>query len=148
MLRGSGWLASPLSPAASLCCVGAFVGIAHRAAYARSHGGPRCAVFDGKLSSKFCPQGFLQVKTEAACKSLAAIGGKSYGGSVNIATLPPGCFWLRVGGGVYLNTHSDGNANPNAQPLCAGARSHAPPHTHASCDGACRRVRRRCGLLR
>jgi hypothetical protein len=94
-------------------------------------GGPHCAAFDGKLSSKACPQGFSQVTTEAACQSLTAIGGKSYGGSVTVATFPSGCFWLRVGGGVYLNTHSDGNANPDAQPLCAGA----PPSraaTHAS----------------
>ncbi len=112
-------------------------------------GGPRCAAFDGKLSSKACPQGFAPVTTKAACQSLAAIGGKPYAGSVNLASFPPGCFWLTVGGGVYLNTHSDGNANPNAQPLCAGARRRAQPRitmrepsprTHEPCDGACRRA--------
>jgi hypothetical protein len=80
-----------------------------------------CAAFVGALNSRTCPQGYSQVTTDAACKSLAAIGGKSYGGSVNAATLPPGCFWLNVGGGVYLNTHATGAAHPNAQQLCAGA---------------------------
>jgi hypothetical protein len=116
---------------------------------------PFCAAFDSKLSSKACPQGFSQVTTEAACQSLAAIGGKAYVGSVNIASFPAGCLWLIVGGGVYLNNHSTGAAHPNAQPLCAGARrraqprtplrearriAHPSPHTHASCDGACRRA--------
>jgi hypothetical protein len=52
---------------------------------------------------------------------LAAIGGKAHVGSVNVATLPPGCFWLNVGGGVYLNTHATGAAHADAQQLCAGA---------------------------
>ena len=115
-------------------------------------GGPPCAAFDGLLGSKACPQGFFPVQTDAACQSLAAIGGKSYGGSVIVATLPPGCFWLTVSGGVYLNTHATGAAHPNAQPLCAGARRRAQPrtpmrearriarpspHSHATRDGAC-----------
>jgi hypothetical protein len=87
-----------------------------------------CAAFAGTFDSRTCPQGYSQVTTDAACKSLAAIGGKPYGGSVNAATLPPGCFWLTVGGGVYLNTHSTGAAHANALPLCAGAPpSHAQP---------------------
>jgi hypothetical protein len=99
-------------------------------------GGPPCAAFVGTSTSKTCPQSYSQVRTEAACQSLAAIGGKSYPGSVNVATLPPGCFWLTVGGGVYLNTHATGAAHANAQQLCAGAptrprrrcmRSGAPP---------------------
>jgi hypothetical protein len=64
---------------------------------------------------------------------LALIGGKAYGGSVNAATLPPGCFWLNVGGGVYLNTHATGDAHANAQQLCArglpAPPSHAQPRT-------------------
>jgi hypothetical protein len=114
-----------------------------------------CAAFDGKLNSKACPQSFVSVITDAACQSLAAIGGKAYGGSVNVTTLPSGCLWLTVGGGVYLNTHATGAAHPNAQQLCAGAP--APPRapdvqgtetragmvTHARCD--IHRARRRVG---
>ncbi len=96
---------------------------------AATGGPPFCAAFDGKLSSEACPQGFAPVTTEAACRSLAAIGGKPYVGRVSVATLPPGCFWLIVGGGVYLNTHATGAAHANAQPLCAGARRRAHPRT-------------------
>ncbi len=97
--------------------------------HCRSHGGPSCAAFVcTALNSKACPQSFFSVKTEAACQSLAAISGKSYGGSVNIATFPSGCFWLNVGGGVYLNTHANGAAHPYAQQLCAGG---APASPHA-----------------
>jgi hypothetical protein len=119
-------------------------------------GGPPCAAFVGMFNSKACPQSYWQVKTEAACQSLAAIGGKAYGGSVNVTTLPPGCFWLTVGGRVYLNTHATGGAHANAQQLCVGAaippsraqprapdaqaRRHPCAHTHATCDGACRRA--------
>ncbi len=85
-----------------------------------------CAAFASTFDSRTCPQGYSQVTTEAACQSLAAIGGKSYGGSVNAATLPPGCLWLDVGGVVYLNTHATGAAHANAQQLCAGA---PPSHT-------------------
>jgi hypothetical protein len=80
-----------------------------------------CAAFVGTFNSKFCPQSYFEVSTEAACKSLAPIGGKSYGGSVNVTSFPPGCFWLNVGGRVYFNTHATGAANANAQQLCAGA---------------------------
>ena len=78
------------------------------------------------FNSKFCPQSYSQVTTDAACKSLAAIGGKAYVGSVNIASFPPGCFWLNVGGGVYLNTHATGGPNPNARQLCAGGAPASP----------------------
>jgi hypothetical protein len=106
--------------------------------YAR-HGQPafcHCAAFfSTALNTKACPQSFFSVKTEAACQSLAAIGGKSYGGSVNVTSLPSGCFWLTVGGGVYLNTYADGKAHPNAQQLCAGGaptpRAHGDTRTHA-----------------
>ena len=87
-----------------------------------------CAAFVGTFNSRTCPQGYSQVTTEAACQSLAAIGGKAYVGSVTVESLPPGCFWLTVGGGVYLNTHATGAAHANAQQLCAGAPpSHAQP---------------------
>jgi hypothetical protein len=89
-----------------------------------------CAAFVGTFNSVVCPHGYSEVTAEAACQSLAAIGGKAYAGSVNVATLPRGCFWLIVGGGVYLNTHATGAAYPNAQQLCAGAPatpSHAQP---------------------
>ena len=117
-------------------------------------GGPPCAAFDGKLSSKACPQGFAPVTTEAACQSLAAIGGKSYVGSVNVSSLPSGCFWLNVGGGVYWNTHAEGGPNPNAQKLCAGGAPSPPSHAQAripahSClhthAATCNCARRRVG---
>jgi hypothetical protein len=88
------------------------------------------AAFVGTTNSKTCPVSYSQVTSEAACKSLAAIGDKLYGGSVNFAFLPLGCFWFTVGGGdgVYLNTHANGRKHANTQLLCAGAL--APP-THA-----------------
>jgi hypothetical protein len=109
----------------------AVVMTAYCAAVSTATAGPTlCAAFVGTLNSMVCPQSYSQVTTEAACKSLAAIGGKSYGGNVTVATLPPGCFWLNVGGGVYLNTHASGAAHANAQQLCAGAPpSHAQPRT-------------------
>ncbi len=132
--------------------------------YVHSHGGPSCAAFVGTaLNSKACPQSFFAVKTDAACQSLAAIGGKPYGGSVNVTTFPSGCFWLTVGGGVYLNTHATGAAHPKAQQLCAGAPalpSHAQPRAAdaRAQNGDERTLRhaiahvgalalRRCGLL-
>jgi hypothetical protein len=87
-----------------------------------------CAAFVGKLNSRTCPHGYSEVTTEAACQSLAAIGGKPYAGSVNLETFPPGCFWLNVGGGVYLNTHATGGPNPNAQQLCASGAPATPSH--------------------
>ncbi len=75
-----------------------------------------------------CPHGYSEVTTEAACQSLAAIGGKPYAGSVNLETFPPGCFWLTVGGVVYWNTHATGAAHPNAQQLCAGGAPAPPSH--------------------
>jgi hypothetical protein len=131
----------------------------------RRHGGPSCAAFVGTAldtkGSKACPQSFFSVRTEAACQSLAAIAGKPYGVSVNLATSPSGCFWLTVGGGVYLNTHPDGAANPSAQLLCAGGApsppshaqaripAHSCLHTHAAtCNCVCRHLApRRCGSL-
>ena len=57
---------------------------------------------------------------------------KSYVGSVNLSSSPPGCFWLKTGGGVYLNMNADGAEHPNAQQLCAGgAPAHAPVRPHA-----------------
>ncbi len=125
-----------------------------------------CAAFaTGTTNSKECPPSYFQAKTDAECKSLAAIGSKLYGGSVNLTSLPPGCFWLTVGGSVFLNKNAKGVAHANAQLLCAGAppartdrriHRHAPdaqarthahlyPRTHpASCYGACQQ---RC-LLR
>ncbi len=85
-----------------------------------------CAAFVGTQNSKTCPQSYSQVETEAACRSLAAIGGKSYVGNVNLTSSPPGCFWLNVGGGVYLNTNANGAAHRNAQQLCAGAAARPP----------------------
>ncbi len=128
-LRGSGWFAcGPRRPL--LACCSSVPSSSQRIVPPCPQ--PRrpalCAAFVGTFNSKFCPQGYSQVTTEAACKSLAAIGGKSYAGSVNVTTLPPGCFWLTVGGGVYLNTHATGAAHANAQQLCAGAPpSHAQP---------------------
>jgi hypothetical protein len=121
-----GWFAACGRIARCLCAV---VGTAHRAAMPAVTAGPLCAAFVGTaLNSKACPQSFISVKTEAACQSLAAIGGKSYVGSVNIASFPPRCFWLNVGGGVYWNTHADGGPNPNAQQLCAGGAPAPPSH--------------------
>lgn len=74
----------------------------------------------GGTNSKECPPSYIQVKTEAECKSLAAIGNKLYGGSVNVATVPSGCFWLTIGRNVYLNTHENGLAHVTLQLLCAG----------------------------
>jgi hypothetical protein len=119
-----------------------------------------CAAFaTGTTNSKECPPSYYRVKTDAECKSLAAIGSKLYVGSVNLTSLPSGCFWLTVGGGVFLNTNAKGIANANAQLLCAGAppartdrriHRHAPhaqahahlyPRTHtATCFGACRQA--------
>ena len=79
------------------------------------------AAFVGTTNSKTCQVSYLQVITEAACKSLAAIGHKLYGGSVSLASFPAGCFWFTVGDGVYLNRNADGRAHPNTQLLCAGA---------------------------
>jgi hypothetical protein len=120
------------------------------------HGGAPRAAFVGKANSKTCPVSYSRVKTEAECQSLAAIGGKWYGGIANLTSSPPGCFWLTVGDGVFLNTIAQGNAHPNAQLLCAGApntrttitcidrhsHAHTPAHTRArdaaTCIGACR----------
>jgi hypothetical protein len=107
-----------------------------------------CAAFVGTANSKACPRSLFQVKTESACRSLAAIADKLYGGSVNFSSVPPGCFWLNVGGGVYLNIHATGDAHPNAQQLCAGApapvsqaqtRRRTP--VPAPCSGACQQER-------
>ena len=164
----------PASPAAFELLVRAGLAIARRAAMSvRSHSrlpcAHLCAVFVGTFNSKTCPQSYSSVQTDVACKSLAAIGSKSYGGSVNVTTLPPGCLWLTVDAGaaidgavgVYLNTHSIGAAHIKAQQLCvrgtaappslaqprapgvqARRPAHSTPHTHnhATCDG--------CGLLR
>jgi hypothetical protein len=89
-----------------------------------------CAAFVGTVSSKTCPLSYFRLETEAACQSLADIGGKLYAGSVNVASFPPGCFWFKVGGGVYLNTNTNGGAHLSAQLLCAGAPNPAPP-SHA-----------------
>ncbi len=135
LVQPCGWYARlvhrmlPASHAAALCCVGAVVGMAHRAAMSAATGGPRCAAFVGTaLNSKGCPNSFISVITDAACQSLAAIGSKLYGGSVNVASFPPRCFWLNVGGGVYWNTHATGGSNPNAQQLCAGGAPVPPSH--------------------
>jgi hypothetical protein len=104
-----------------------------------------CAAFVGTANSKACPRSYFQVKTEEACQNLAAIADKPYIGSVNVSASPSGCFWLAVGGGVYLNTNTAGTANLNAQQLCAGApyartavacmgrnhQRHAHAHTHS-----------------
>ena len=94
-----------------------------------------CAAFaTGNTNSKECPPSYYRVKTDAECKSLAAIGSKLYGGSVNLTSLPSGCFWLTVGGGVFLNTNAKGVAHANAQLLCAGAppaRTDRRIHRHA-----------------
>jgi hypothetical protein len=71
---------------------------------------------------------------------LAAIGDKPYGGSVNVKSFPPGCFWLKIGGGVYLNAHSTGAVHPNAWQLCAGAPNARPT---VACTG--RRIRAHIG---
>jgi hypothetical protein len=92
------------------------------------HGGVPCAAFVGTLTGKTCLLGYSQVKAEAACQSLAAIAGKSYGGSVNLTSFPPDCFWFNVDGGVYLNTYATGAAHPNAQQLCAGGAPAPPSH--------------------
>jgi hypothetical protein len=84
------------------------------------------AAFVGTFNSRTCRRSYSQVPTEAACQSLAAIAEKWYGGSVNLTSSPPGCFWLKIGGGIYLNTHATGAAHPNAQQLCAGAPNARP----------------------
>jgi hypothetical protein len=99
-----------------------------------------CAAFDGTLNSMVCPHGYSQVTTEAACESLAAIGGKSYAGNVTVATFPPGCFWLNVGGGVYLNTHATGAAHPNAQQLCVRGAPATPSHAQPRAPDARQRT--------
>jgi hypothetical protein len=92
----------------------------------------------GNTGSKDCPTNYDRVTTDAECKSLAAIGGKLYGGSVNLAAFPSGCFYLSVGGAVYLNTNAKGLPEPNAQLMCAGtstartATACTDPHT-ATC---------------
>jgi hypothetical protein len=121
-------LAAARSHAACELRAHAVVGIAH-AAMPAATGGPRCAAFVGAaLNSKGCPNSFISVETDAACQSFAAIGSKSYGGSVNLASFPPRCFWLNVGGGVFWNTHATGGSNPNAQQLCAGGAPSPPSH--------------------
>jgi hypothetical protein len=111
-----------------------------------------CPAFaTGTTNSKECPPSYHRAKTDAECKSLAAIGSKLYVGSVNLTSLPSGCFWLTVGGGVFLNTNAKGIANANAQLLCAGAppartdrriHRHAPDahQNPATCYGACRQA--------
>jgi hypothetical protein len=107
----------------------AVVVTAHRAAISTANPRPAlCAAFVGTLNSMVCPHGYSEVTTDAACQSLAAIGGKPYSGRVNLETFPPGCLWLNVGGGVYLNTHATGAAYPNAQQLCAGGAPATPSH--------------------
>jgi hypothetical protein len=102
------------------------------------------AAFVGTPNSKTCPQSYFQVETEAECQSLAAIADKWYGGSVNLKSSPPGCFWLNVGGGIYLNTHATGAAHRNAQQLCAGAPNARPT---AACMGRRKHPKTRTDML-
>jgi hypothetical protein len=127
------------------------VGIAHWCRIVLSQGGAPCAVFVGTANSQACRRGYSQVTTEAACKSLALIGGKWYGGTVNLTSVPPGCFWFNLGDVVFLNTNPAGNRQLNAQQLCAGAPhahtaaiartdTHARTPVPAPCSGACRQA--------
>jgi hypothetical protein len=97
-----------------------------------------CAAFVGTANSKTCPRSYLQVETEATCQSFAAIADKLYAGSVNVTSVPPGCFWLTVGGGVYLNTNANGASHPNAQQICAGTPN---ARTAVACIGTHRRAK-------
>ena len=93
-----------------------------------------CAAFKiGSTNSKDCAPRYGSLETEDACRSLAAIAGRAYGGNATYAFYPTGCFRHTVSGQFYWNTHPSGASNSFAQPLCAGT-----PHL--------RRIPHRCRM--
>ena len=87
----------------------------------------RAAFEIGGTNSTGCPTNYDGLKTEQACKSLAAIAGASMDANSDEYTYyPAGCFRHTVSGKFYWNTHGSGASNSFAQPLCAGA-----PRLHA-----------------
>ena len=86
----------------------------------------------------------MRLKTEDACKSLAAIAGQEYDVVHDVmeecSYYPAGCFRHTVTGKFYWNPHGVGANNSFAQPLCAGTphRAHRRRETLGSACVACR----------
>jgi hypothetical protein len=146
----------PASPAAALCCVGASVGTAHRAAYARSHGRPALCSVRRQAKQQGVPARLFASHNRGGVPELGGHRRQVVRRQCDRCDRAVRLF-LAQRRRRRLPQHSFGwQCEPQftaAVRRCAAvARSHAPqsarreesrtpsPHTHASCDGACRRA--------
>jgi hypothetical protein len=91
---------------------------------------PLCAGFkDGADNTNACPPGFSKIVSAAACASAAGVLGRTYGGIVNIADVPSGCYAATIVVNVLFNAHPTGAPTIFLKPQCAGAA--AKPHRSA-----------------
>ena len=73
----------------------------------------------GEVDSNNCPEGSSRIDKEAACQAAAKAQNLAYGGSVEEATSPKGC-WIWTGdNNMYLNTHSTGVPFAEGKLVCA-----------------------------
>ena len=63
----------------------------------------------------------VEMTSEAACRSAAAVTGKPYRNNTSALYVPRNCYWLTAAESFYFNEEESGGGNYLAQPVCAGA---------------------------
>ncbi len=76
------------------------------------------AYVSGADGSNACPAGSVRIATEAACRTAAAIAGKTFVAVETSPIFPRGCFYTTADI-AWFNAHAVGAGWSAAQPLCA-----------------------------